>query len=137
MDGSTRMTTQVAISWPYTYSPSGVVATTTDSAKIYLDRALTLLSTNIGQRPMLPSYGVDWSKSFFEHDGNARVAIESAIRSSVAVWLPQIKVSSVEFIFDNNSGVESVKVNLILPDNTTASLPINLATLSTDGTIKG
>ena len=131
------MTDQVAISWPYTLSPQGVVATTSSTTKIYLDRVLTLLSTNIGQRPMVPSYGVDWGAALFETDGDAQTAIEMGIRTAINTWISLVKVDSIKFDFDSTNGVETVIVNLILPDKTTASLPIAIATLNLNGNIKG
>lgn len=130
------MTNQVAISWPCTLSPRGLVETTISSYKIYLDRILTLLSTNIGQRPMLPSYGVDWGKALFETDGDARAAIENGIRSAINIWISNVELDSIDFNFDETSGIESVRVKVILPDRTTASLPISIATLNLNGNIK-
>jgi len=127
------MNTDVAISYPYTVSPYGVVSTTTLSSKIYLDRVLTLLSTSVGQRPMLPTYGVDWHKSMFEHDGDAQTAIQAAIRTAIAIWIPAVKVDRVDVQYSYSSGVESVQLSLILPDSTLISVPINTAIISIDG----
>jgi len=131
------MKDEVAISWPYTLSPQGVVATTSSTSKIYLDRVLTLLSTNMGQRPMLPSYGVDWGAALFETDGDAQRAIESGIRNAINIWINSVKVDSIKFSFDSNEGIETVIINLILPNKSAASLPISISTLNLNGNIKG
>lgn len=130
------MSTDITISYPYTVSPYGVVTTTTLSSKIYLDRVLTLLSTSIGQRPMLPEYGVDWNKSMFENDGDAEAAIQAAIRAAVTIWIPEVKVDRIDVQYNYASGVESVMLTLILPDNTQVSIPVNTAIISIDGFVE-
>jgi len=123
-----------AISFPYTISPSGVTQYTESTAKIYLDRVLTLLSFYVGQRPMLPTYGVDWSRTLFENNSNARIAIPIAISEAVSRWIPQVSVTSVDFAGENIDGTENVIVSLKLPDDTLTSLTINTATINYNGT---
>jgi phage baseplate assembly protein W len=125
--------TQQAISFPYTIGSQGIVQNTTSAAKIYLDRVLTLLSTYVGQRPMLPTYGVDWSKSLFENDSDARIAIPLAISEAIANWIPEVSVTSVDFAGENFNGTENVIVSLKLPDDTLTSLTINTGTINYDG----
>jgi phage baseplate assembly protein W len=133
MDRSTVMSR--AISFPYTISPSGVVQFTDSSAKIYLDRVLTLLSFYVGQRPMQPTYGVDWSRTLFENNSDARIAIPIAISEAVSKWIPQVSVISVDFAGENTDGTENVIVSLKLPDDTLTSLTINTGTINYDGTM--
>jgi len=123
-----------ALSFPYTISPSGVPQYTESPTKIYLDKVLTLLSYYVGQRPMEPKYGVDWSRSLFENDSDARIAIPIAISEAVAKWIPQVSVTSVEFSGENTDGTENVIVSLKLPDDTLTSLSINTGTINYNGT---
>jgi phage baseplate assembly protein W len=122
-----------ALSFPYIISPFGVVESTSSATKIYLDRVLTLLSYNVGQRPMLPTYGVDWSRSLFENDSDARIAIPLAISEAIAAWIPEVSVTAVEFAGENFNGTENVIVSLKLPDDTLTSLTINTGTINYDG----
>jgi len=134
MDWSTIMG---AINYPYTLDSNGVVEGTENPTKIYLDRVLTLLSTSIGQRPMLPSYGVDWSTSLFENDNRAQPAISGAIRTAIAKWLPEVSVETITFSGVGNDGIEQVTLGLVLPDNTVANVTVNSNILNYDGTIAG
>jgi len=127
----------LAISFPYTIDPNGVAQYTESATKIYVDRVLTLLSYYVGQRPMLPTYGVDWSKSLFENDSNAQIAIPLAISEAIAKWIPEVSVTSVYFAGDNFDGTENVIVSLKLPDDTLTSLTINTGTISYSGIIAG
>jgi phage baseplate assembly protein W len=137
MDWSTSVTVVLptAISFPYSVDPTGRVASTTSTAKIYLDRVLTLLSVNIGQRPMLPSYGVDWSKALFESDGDSQAAISLAIQEAISTWIPEVGVISISITSDVTSGTENITITLRLPDNTVSNLAVNSSTLNYDGTI--
>lgn len=123
-----------AITFPYTISPSGVVQSTDNPSKIYLDKVLTLLSFYVGQRPMQPTYGVDWSRVLFENDSDAKVAIPIAISEAVTRWIPQVAVTSVEFAGENTDGTENVIVSLKLPDDTLTSLTINTGVITYSGT---
>ena len=126
-----------AISFPYTIDPNGIAQYTESATKIYVDRVLTLLSYYVGQRPMLPTYGVNWSKSLFENDSDAQIAIPLAISEAIAKWIPEVSVTSVDFVGNNFDGTENVIVSLKLPDETLTSLTINTGTINYSGTIAG
>jgi phage baseplate assembly protein W len=132
MDWSTIVST--AINFPFTLDNFGVLTYTDNPNKIYLDRVLTLLSTNVGQRPMLPDYGIDWGVALFENEGNARAATPAAIQDAIARWIPDVKVKSIR-MKDQQDGIEYVTIDLILPDNTITTLPISTATFNLDGTV--
>jgi phage baseplate assembly protein W len=83
---------------------------------------------------MQPTYGVDWSRTLFENNSDARVAIPIAISEAVSRWIPQVSVTSVDFADENTNGTENVIVSLKLPDDTLTSLTINTATINYDGT---
>lgn len=123
-----------AINFPFTLDNFGVLISTTSSNKIYLDRVLTLLSTNMGQRPMLPEYGIDWGVALFENEGDARAAIPAALQDAIARWIPDVKVNNIK-LQDQQDGIEYVTLELVLPDNTVTTLPISTATFNIDGTV--
>jgi phage baseplate assembly protein W len=128
----------LAFRYPYNLDPNnGVADTTGDPTKIYVDRVLTLLSTNIGQRPMLPEYGVDWSTAIFENEGSAQKAISQAIKTAVSKWIPEVTVGTVTFLDGSSSGIETINISLNLPNNTTTNLSVNSNTINYSGTIAG
>jgi phage baseplate assembly protein W len=83
---------------------------------------------------MQPTYGVDWSRTLFENNSDARIAIPIAISEAVSRWIPQVTVTSVDFAGENTDGTENVIVSLKLPDDTLTSLTINTATINYNGT---
>jgi phage baseplate assembly protein W len=123
-----------ALAFPYTLDAVGVVDAATVANKIYLDRVLTLLSTNIGQRPMLPSYGTDLDKALFENENNFGPAVQQAIGEAIKTWLPDVIVQDIQ-ISELDAGVGNVQVTLELPGNTLTTLNISTSTFSYDGTI--
>jgi phage baseplate assembly protein W len=132
MDWSTIVSS--AINFPFTLDNDGVLVTTPNANKIYLDRVLTLLSTNVGQRPMLPEYGIDWTVALFENEDDARAATPGALTAAISRWIPDVRVTNIT-MQDQQDGIEYVNIELVLPDNTVATLPINTATFNLDGTV--
>ena len=124
----------MAINYPFELDNFGVLTPTTNANKIYLDRVLTLLSTNVGQRPMLPEYGIDWTVALFENEGDARAATPGALRAAISRWIPDVRVSNIT-MQDQQDGIEYVTIELVLPDNTITTLPVSTATFNLDGTV--
>lgn len=124
----------IAISYPFTFDPFGVIETTNDQTKIYQDRILTLLSTVKGERPMRPTYGTDVSRAMFENQGDAKKAIDQAVRSAISTWIPEVEVSEVNVYSADDSGKIGVEVNVVLPDFTSTSINILSTTLNPDAT---
>lgn len=125
----------IAIRFPFTLDEFGKVATTDQPNKLYMDRVLTLLSTNVGQRPTQPEYGIDWKTALFENEGNIAAALPKAIASAVSRWIPDVQVVSVNVSNDSN-GTEEVQINLLLPNSSLATLPVSLGIFNIDGTIE-
>jgi len=126
---------KTAISFPFTMSVDGVIQSTSDMSKIFLDKAVTLLSTQVGQRPFYPEYGVDWSTSLFENENNATLAIPNAINLAVIKWLPEISVEDV-ILPPAYSGLQEVDVHLRLPSGEIASVKVSTGTINYDGTME-
>ena len=82
----------MTISYPFKLSFLGELQGTEEPVKVYTDRLLTLLSTSPGQRPMLPEYGTDVLRALYENDNQLETSINQAVRSAVAVWIPEISI---------------------------------------------
>ena len=125
----------VAINYPFIIDVDGVVKKTTSTSKIYLDRIITLLSTNIGQRPFYPDYGVDWSTSFFENENVASLAIPNAIRLAVARWIPEVSIEEIK-LPALTDGVQAVNISVRLPSGSLTSLMIDTKVFGYEGTME-
>jgi phage baseplate assembly protein W len=124
-----------AISFPFTLDPFGALETTDLPSKIWTDRVLTLLSTNIGQRPILTDYGTDIMRYLFENENNTALGVDQAIRSAIANWLPEILVKEISITNVDSEGRFVVDLTILLPDSTIKTLDVSKAILSLDGTI--
>jgi phage baseplate assembly protein W len=122
-----------AITFPFTIDPFGVANTTTSQEKIYQDRVLTLLSTSVGERPMRATYGTDLATALFETQGNATKAIETAIRTAMRTWLPELTVENIDIRATDDSGRVQVLLSLVLPDFSTTAVTVYSTTLNPDG----
>jgi hypothetical protein len=126
----------VAINWPFTFDYFGVLDITDDAQKIYEDRVLTLLSTNVGQRPMLPNYGTNMGVALFENENSFADAARQAIRTAITTWIPNVSIDSVVIgTFDDFSNEADITINLILPGNVLVSVDTTTAILNYDGTV--
>lgn len=125
----------VAIAWPFRLDDTGKVISTENYNKIYLDRALTLLSTNLRQRPILQLYGTDIGKYMFESDNNLEAAISATVSSAIGTWLPDVSVQKVTVGLPGENGTADVEILLRLPNGNVSSISLTTATFGYDGTI--
>lgn len=124
-----------SISYPYTLDPFGVATVTSDQAKIYQDRILTLLSTAKGERPMRPTYGTDISRALFENQGSVNPAIRTAITSAMSQWIPEVSVDEIIISGIEENGQVLVSLNVTLPDYSSMSMKVFSSTLNPDSTL--
>jgi phage baseplate assembly protein W len=132
-----------AIAYPYTVDVSGEILTASSNGKIYLDRLATLMSTAIGQRPMLQNYGVDLKRALFEneyiHDGGEVVsfkkAVEQAVREAINTWMRDVEIQQIEVQPPGENGTSEIKVVILVPGDEQVSLTTSTAIFGNDGTV--
>ena len=99
---------------PFQLTPSGGVATTTDPRVQAEQHVTSLVSTNPGERIMLPGYGVPLSALVFAPNDPIVIAtIQSDVTNALAAWEPSIIVNSVSPAqgADPNEGIAMVNVD--------------------------
>jgi phage baseplate assembly protein W len=124
-----------AINFPFNFRGNGTLIETEDIAKIYVDRVLTLLSTNTGQRPMAQTYGTDLSEALFENDNKLEAAVKEAVTSSLNRWIPEVVAEEIIVGMPDETGIAEVDIRLRLPNNVTTAVQINTAIFYADGKI--
>lgn len=124
-----------SISYPFRLDGKGRVSSTSSTGKIYLDRVLTLLSTNINQRPIAQAYGTDIGTALFENEGDIVAATSSAIQEALKNWLPEVTIGSIVVSTPNEEGIADIQLSLIFPNKVSSTLNITTAIFSYDGTI--
>lgn len=125
-----------AISFPFTLAPTGEALSTSTLSKIYLDRLYTLLGTQVGQRPMNPTYGVDLASALFENENDFALAIRVAITSAVKLWLPQVNVEEIQVKDPNQTGYAEVTLSVTLPNQKLTQITVSSAIFGANGLIE-
>jgi phage baseplate assembly protein W len=123
-----------AIRFPFEFDKAGKIVSTTTDTKIYQDRVLTLLSTVVYQRPMMPEYGVDIARSLYETLDNMYASIGESISRAMAYSLPYIKLKDVQI--DLTSPIETgtnVTVLIELPNGSANDVNILSSTFFPSG----
>lgn len=124
-----------AINYPFSLDAYGTLQSTSDQGKIWQDRLLTLLSTHIGQRPILTEYGTDFSRALFENENNFGKAVKTAVTTAVGKWMPEVKLITVDIFGVDHDGIASLKVSIQLPNDQVLETTIKSAIFKSDGTI--
>lgn len=123
----------IAISYPFTLDGFGKIVTADQYTKVYLDRVLTLLSTNIRQRPILQTYGSDVGSISFESNNELEASISNIITSAISTWLPDIAVNKVTVGLPDENGIADITLIVKLPNGNVSSVALTTATFNYDG----
>ena len=91
---------QSAIALPFSFDSSGLVSHSSDDQKIWQDRVVLVLMTNIGERVMRPNFGSDVPKMAFENIETAKTLITQAVASAFARWLGSLSLEDVTYSID-------------------------------------
>jgi phage baseplate assembly protein W len=124
-----------SINFPYSLTVFGETESTSNQAKIWVDRVLTLLSTQLGQRPMAPDYGADVARALFENEDDFRVAFRVAIAKAMSVWLPELNIESITIGDPNQDGFVNIEIMVELPNSRVAAVTISSAAFGANGAI--
>lgn len=112
------------ISYPFRIGPSGTIDSSTDPRKIWQDRVRSVLNTQIGDRVMRPSFGVNSLGAVMNYGTPAEGELTQNIKNAFITWLPSLDVSNIDVAMDSESAVLTVQVWFTLPsgEQTTASV---------------
>jgi phage baseplate assembly protein W len=96
---------------PFTLDVHGIVAVTTDPGVQSEQHVDSLVSTNPGERVMLPNYGVPLESYLFD-PGNDLLTqtIVMDVRTQMETWEPSLIVTSIQPVPNPGLGVAAVDV---------------------------
>jgi phage baseplate assembly protein W len=115
---------------PFTLTGSGAVASTSDPEKIWEYRVKTALGTSVGERLLRPTYGVSIADIEFNTESMAREILSREIETAFANNLDSLRLDTVDFSFDSNSGVLNVTVGYFLPNNNLVETTMGIVNVS-------
>jgi phage baseplate assembly protein W len=121
---------------PFSLTPQGGIATTSDPGLIALQRVESLVGTPDNERVMLPSYGVNLPGYLFAPDLSADTQqIANDISNALHIWEPAINVISVTPVVNEQQvGLDNVIVDFSQSANS-AFTPTQTATVLVGGTV--
>lgn len=121
---------------PFSLTPQGKVATTTDPDRIALQRVESIVETPPRERVMLGDYGVDLPAYLFSPGvETATIEIKNDVAGQLAKWEPNINV--IDVIPDTSQsevGIVSVDVEFTQSADQ-AFTPVLTATVLVGGTV--
>ena len=107
----------IAISLPFRIDGYGRVASTTSTAKIWADRARTVVSTAPGERLMRPDFGCHLPADIMVSIEDDPMLIDGQIANSFATWLPTLTYTGVKsWSADLEEGTATLDVNYTIPN---------------------
>ena len=93
----------------------------------YSSNLLLLLLTQVGERYYEPDYGTNLLKYIFEpNDSLTATDVEEEIRNTVALYIPEVKITSVTFNWNNDDNGEPISDN---------QLNVNIKFIYTEGSL--
>lgn len=99
----------------------------------YSSNLLLLLLTQKNERYYEPDYGTNLLKFIFEPNDNLTAGqIEEDIKNTVSLYIPEIKISSVTFNWNNNDNGEPISDNQL---NVNIQFVYNEGSLTEQGNI--
>lgn len=124
---------------PFQLTPSGGIAVTTDPNVQAEQHVTSLVSTNPGERAMLPGYGVALAALVFApNDPVVTTTIEQDVTNALASWEPSIVVNSVSPAANSDPNEGVAMVNVDFQAGATPGAPgasVQTATILVGGTV--
>lgn len=124
---------------PFSLTPSGAIALTSDPRVQAQQHVTSLVSTNPGERVMLPGYGVSLVPLVFAPNNVAIAAtIQRDVAQALAAWEPSIIVNSVSPAPNQDPTTGQAMVNVDFQAGATPGAPgagAQTATILVGGTV--
>lgn len=131
------MSSEIAVPFSLV-SPAGTIATTGDPGAQTGQHVDSLVSTNPGERVMIPTYGVPLVSSMFRNSDTVTEEIVNDVKTAMQQWEPSVVVANVSVIpgQDTVTGLVQVEVDYVSPATGIASAgSVSTATVLVGGTI--
>lgn len=105
-----------AISLPFRLDGYGRIATTSDTARIWADRARSVVSTQPGERVMRPTFGCSLPEDVLSAMDATPALVEAQVQDSFATWLPELTFTGLDVVeMSEADGEISVNVTYEVP----------------------
>jgi phage baseplate assembly protein W len=123
-----------AISMPFSINESGGIGFTEDMSKMWQDRVLLTVMTNLGERVMNPAFGSNVGLATLQNVNDAMTIIRQAVTVAFSRWLIPLSLMSVSGYIDPVDGYLTLEIIYKVKDTDNGqSVTIKTAILSRAG----
>jgi len=119
-----------AISLPLSLDPYGRIAQTESQSKIWSDRVLSVIGTNLKERLMLGSFGTNITSYLYDSYTRAVVAIPTEVEKAFSGFLPTLTYVDTTITEDDTTGTLLVDITYQLPNEDTQKTVVALVAVA-------
>jgi phage baseplate assembly protein W len=123
------MAKEAAISLPVSLDSYGRLLISYNSDKIWQDRVLSVLGTNLGERVNRPSFGTTIATSNFQNLSSLEEFITQEIENAFIEFLPLLSLDLVTVTEDTTNGTLEVLVTYQLPNDKVDKVVVAIAAI--------
>ena len=127
------MSSNYAITLPFSFNIAGGISNTSDIKKIWQDRVVLATMSYLGERAMKPEYGTHIRGFAFENGGNIQDLINNEMIAAFSRWLPALTLDSVVTTIDPVDNFLNVSISYSYGTNQEDSVIIRTAYLTQTG----
>lgn len=124
-----------AIMLPFSITPYGSIADTTDQSKIWADRVRSVIGTGTYERVMRTMYGTLIPYALFENNDEAEAEIRTEVERAFNAQLPLLSLTSVDATVDTITGTITIEIVYGLPNGEEVETAIGVSILNGDSPV--
>jgi phage baseplate assembly protein W len=129
------MSSNYAITLPFSFNIAGGISNTSDVKKIWQDRVVLAAMSYLGERVMRPRYGTNIRGFVFENEGNMQELIKNEMISAFSSWLSELTLDDVTTTIDPIDNILNVSISYSYGTNLSDSVIIRTTHLTQTGDI--
>ena len=121
---------EIALSLPFSLDSYGRITSTVSQQKIFSDRVLSVIGTNLKERVMLVEFGTNITSYLYGSIEKAISAIPGEIEQAFAKFLPTLTYSNTTVIYDEQTGTLLLDIIYELPNGETNSTTLEIVAIA-------
>ena len=121
---------EIAISLPFSLDAYGRITSTESQQKIFSDRVLSVIGTNLKERVMLVEFGTKITSYLYGSIEKAISSIPAEIEQAFAKFLPTLTYSNTNVIYDEQTGTLLLDIIYELPNGETNSTTLEIVAIA-------
>ena len=121
---------EIAISLPMSLDAYGRISSTQSQQKIFADRVLSVIGTNLRERVMLGAFGTNITSYIYGSIERAISAIPDEISLAFEKFLPALTYSNSNVVYDNQTGTLLIDIIYELPNGEETSTILEIVAIA-------